>query len=170
MPGPIGEGPDEQPCPIEIAFGEPTPPEDCRISSNRVRCAPVSHHADPLSIDSGVTICKEFGYDEIKASGMMRAKDIAQPVNQLKSEFGSRVTGGFFADVMTSAHDAYPMTVFHGFRLVPAVDGFGFATSVGTKVQNHFEMADFVRTRHDRLIVITNTDQFSRRLIDSPSG
>ncbi|WP_253737017.1 hypothetical protein [Halohasta salina] len=161
------ERPDDTPCQMEIVFDQSTPPDDCRTTGNRVRCAPVSHHADPLSIESGVTICKEFGYDEIKGSGMMRAGDIVQPANQLDSEFGDRVTGGLFADVMTPAHSAYPMTVFHGFRLVPAVDGFGFATSVGSKVENHFETADLVRTSHNRLTVITNTDQFSQRLLKS---
>ena len=163
----VSERTDEEPCPIEISFGQPTPPDDCRITSNRVRCTPMSHHADLLSIESGVTICKQFSHDEIQGSGMMRAKEIVQPAYQLKSEFGRRIAGGFFADVMTTDHDTYPMTVFHGFRLVPAVDGFGFATSVGTKVENHFETADFVRTNHDRLTVITNTDQFSHRLIES---
>ena len=156
----------EEPCPIEIVFDQPEPPDDCRVSSNRVRCAPVSHHADTLSIESGVTICKQFGYDEIKGGGMIRAKDIVHPANRITSEFGDRVTGGLFADLMTPAHDAYPMTVFHGFQLEPAVDDFGFAASVGTKVKNHFETADLVRTSHDRLTVITNTDQFPRRLIE----
>ena len=166
----VRERADEGPCPIEISFGQPTPPDDCRTTSNRVRCTPMSHHADPLSIERGVEICKRFGHDEVKGSGMMQAKTIVQPAYQIKSEFGRRVTGGFFADVMTTDHDTYPMTVFHGFRLVPAVEGFGFATSVGTKVENHFETADLVRTNHDRLTVITNTDQFSHRLIKSIIG
>lgn len=158
---------EEGPCPIEIAFGQPRPPDDCRITSNRIRCTQMSHHAGLLPIKAGVKICTTFDHNEIQGSGMMQAKDIVQPAYQLKSEFGDRLTGGFYADVMTKDHDTYPMTVFHGFRLVPSMGNFEFASSVTTKVENHFKPADFVRATSDRIIVVTNTDQFPDRVLES---
>ena len=157
-------------CPLEVAFGDSGVPADCQVTSNRVRCSPLSHHAGLLPIKAGLKIGKTFDHDERQGGGMMTAKQIIQPAYQLKVEFGDRVIGGFFADVMTPDHEAYPMTVYYGFRLQAATDGFSFANSVGNKVKKHFQSADIVTTGSKQLAVLTNSDQFPHQLVESLRG
>lgn len=170
MPGATSPDNHDKPDPLEIAFNESGVPEDCQVTSNRVRCSPLSHHAGLLPIKSGLEIGKTFAHDERQGGGMMTAKQIIQPAYQLKVEFGDRAIGGFFADVMTPDHEAYPMTVYYGFRLQAAKDGFSFANSVGKKVQKQFQNADVVTTTPKELTVLTNTDQFPRQLVESLRG
>lgn len=155
----------DKPDPLEIAFGESGVPEDVQVTSNRVRCSPLDHHADLLPIGAGVQIGKTFGHDELRGGGLMTAAEVIRPAYQLVSEFGDRVTGGFFADVMTPAHEAYPMTVFYGFRLRAARDGFRFANAVGETLTAHFGRADISKTSRKQLLVVTNTDPFPHQLV-----
>ncbi|ERH06369.1 MAG: hypothetical protein J07HN4v3_01983 [Halonotius sp. J07HN4] len=157
---------DEKPGPLEIVFGDRGVPNDCQVTSNRVRCSPLSHHAGLLPIKSGLKIGKTFDHDERQGGGMMTAKQIIQPAYQLKTEFGDRVVGGFFADVMTPDHEAYPMTVYYGFRLQAATDGFRFANSVGEKITEHFQSADVVATAPTEVAVLTNADPFPHQLVE----
>lgn len=158
---------DGNPCPIEIAFGEGGIPADCQVSSNRVRCTPLDHHADPISVQSGVKIVTNSSHNALQGGGMVTAKNIVQPVYQLKSEFQNRVGGGFFAEVMTEDHNAYPLTVFYGFTLQSAVEEFRFASSVQQKVENHFDVVEVVNTSSTRITVLTSTDPFPHQFVDS---
>lgn len=157
-------------CPLEVAFGDSGVPDDCQVTSNRVRCSPLSHHAGLLPIKTGLELGKTFDHDERKGGGMMTAKQIIQPAYQLKVEFGDRAIGGFFADVMTPDHEAYPMTVYYGFRLQAARDGFRFANSVGEKVEEQFQSADIVTTGRTELTVLTNADPFPHQLVETLRG
>ena len=163
-------GGDEKPDPLEIVFGDRGVPNDCQVTSNRVRCSPLSHHAGLLPIKSGLKIGKTFDHDERQGGGMMTAKQIIQPAYQLKTEFGDRVIGGFFADVMTPDHDACPMTVYYGFRLKTVRDGFRFNSSVSQKIESHFENAAVVNTGPTELTVLTTTDPFPHQLVASLRG
>jgi len=156
--------------PVEMAFGENGAPDDCQATSNRIRCSPLSHHAGLLPITAGLEIGKTFDRDGRQGGGMMTAKQIIQPAYQLKTEFGDQVVGGFFADVMTPDHDAYPMTVYYGFRLKRASDGFRFADSVRQQVESHFQNAAVVTTGATKLTVLTTTDPFPHQLIESLRG
>ena len=156
--------------PVAIAFGEGGAPDDCQVASNRVRCSPLSHHAGLLPIKTGLEIGKTFDHDGRQGGGMMTAKQIIQPAYQLKTEFGDRVIGGFFADVMTPDHDAYPMTVYYGFRLKTVRDGFRFNSSVSQKIESHFENAAVVNTGPTELTVLTTTDPFPHQLVASLRG
>jgi len=169
MAGAASAAGNDGPCPVEIAFGESGVPNDCQVTSNRVRCSPLDHHADLIPIPAGVRIAKTFGHDELRGGGLMTAAEIVRPAYRLKSEFSSRVAGGFFADVMTPSHELYPMTVFYGFRLVTASD-WGLSTAIAEQITNHFSNADLVKTGSQGLIVITNTDPFPHQLIESIRG
>lgn len=160
-------GGDSDPCPIEIAFGDSGIPADCQVSSNRVRCTPLDHHADPIPVDRGVKIVKNSSHDALQGGGMVTAKNIVQPVYQLKAEFKAHVSAGFFADVMTENHTAYPMTVFYGFTMASASEEFRFANSVQQKVENYFDTAAVVTTSSTRLTVLTSTDPFPHQFVDS---
>ena len=156
--------------PLEVAFGDSGVPDDCQVTSNRVRCSPLSHHAGLLPIKTGLELGKTFDRDERQGGGMMTAKQIIQPAYQLKIEFADKTIGGFFADVMTPDHEAYPMTVYYGFRLQAARDGFRFANSVGEKIEDHFQSADVVNTGPNELAVLTNADPFPHQLVETLRG
>ena len=155
------------PCPIEIAFGAKGIPQDCQIASHRIRCSPLDHHADLIPASRGIKIAKQCDHTSLKGAGMATAKNIVQPVYQLKSEFGDRINAGFFADVMTTEHDAYPMTVFYGFRMVAAHSDFRFANSVQNKIEQHTETAEVVSTTTAEITVLTSTDPFPNQFVDS---
>ena len=155
---------------MEVAFGDSGVPDDCQVTSNRVRCSPLSHHAGLLPIKTGLELGKTFDRDERQGGGMMTAKQIIQPAYQLKVEFDDQTIGGFFADVMTPDHEAYPMTVYYGFRLQAARDGFRFANSVGEKVEEQFQSADIVKTGRKELAVLTNADPFPHQLVETLRG
>jgi len=161
------EGGDADPCPIEIAFGDEGIPDDCQVVSRCVRCSPLDHHADPIPVSRGVKIGRQCDHDALKGGGLVTAKNVVQPVYQLKSEFGDRVQAGFFAEVMTPDHDAYPMTVFYGFRMVAVHDEFRFANSVQDKIEQHFQTADVTRTTTTELTVVTSSDPFPNQFIES---
>lgn len=157
-------------CPIEIAFDETGIPEDCQATGNRVRCSPLSHHAALLPISTGVELGQTLDQTERKGGGMMTAKRIIKPAYRLKTEFGDRIAGGFFADIMTPSHEAAPMTVFYGFRLEAADERFRFADSVGDKVTGHFESAEIVKTGSKRILVVSTTDPFPHQLVEAMRG
>lgn len=161
------KGGDGDPCPVEIAFGGGGIPQDCQVTSHRVRCSPLDHHADLIPASRGIKIAKQCDPTNLKGAGMVTAKNIVQPVYQLKSEFGDRVTAGFFAEVMTPDHDAYPMTVFYGFRMIVSHDEFRFANSVQNKIEHHFDAAEVVSTTTNEMTVLTGTDPFPHQFVDS---
>jgi len=160
-------GGDADPCPVRLAFGESGIPDDCQISSHRVMCSLLDHHASLIPTRRGIKIAKQCDNDALQASGMITTKDVVQPVYQLKSEFNNRVNAGFFAEVVTPDHEAYPLTIFHGFRMVAAHDEFRFAGSVQDKVEQHFDTAELVTTTTSALTVLTATDPFPHQFVDS---
>ncbi|MFB6293468.1 MAG: hypothetical protein ABEH60_04325 [Halonotius sp.] len=160
-------GGDADPCPIKLAFGESGIPDDCQISSYKVMCSLLDHHASLIPTKRGIKIAKQCDHDALKASGMITPKNVVQPVYQLKSEFGNRVKAGFFAEVVTPEHEAYPLTVFHGFRMITVHDEFEFAGSVQDKIEQHFNTAEMVATEKDALTVLTATDPFPHQFVDS---
>jgi len=165
-----GVGGDAEPCPVELAFGESGIPDDCQVTSNRVKCSLLDHHAGLIPAKRGIQIARQCDHDALKASGLVTPQNIVQPVYQLKSEFGGRVRAGFFAEVMTPDHDVYPMTVFHGFRMVAAHEEFRFGESVQKKVADHFDAAELVTTTSDDLTVLAATDPFPNQFVDSLRG
>jgi hypothetical protein len=163
-------GGDADPCPVELAFGESGIPDGCQVSSQRVMCSLLDHHASLIPAERGIRIGKQCDHSALKASGLITPKNLIQPVYKLKSEFGQRVRAGFFAEVVTPDHESYPLTIFHGFRMVAAHDEFRFANSVQDKVTQHFDGAELVTTSTDALTVLSATDPFPNQFVESLRG
>lgn len=152
-------------CPVDTVFGESGIPDDCRVLDNSVRCSPLDHHAELLSISTSYELLAKSPDDAVRGSGLTSAQQIVFPAFQLKKEYNQRVKSGVFAQIVTPAHRAYPMTIFYGFLMVAAHDGFTFANTVQQKIESHFKTADVTHTDPTHIAVLTSTNPFPQQLI-----